>query len=191
MPNEEKDKKIAFLRLMQEVVEKDNELRETHQIGTKFRFIRDRLNALVSHTEQSLLTLEKKTEEHTIEVREDEVLVYVYLFNAQGLVLKNWLKMLNPQVFYEYSINRPIYGEKSHVEAVIRGKTNKGKHGYITFAIKKDKVLPVLETDKVKDAFGNPVIKVKEGSLKSDRLISFTHNDQEYRLTESGELVRK
>src|SRR3990167_9684781 len=104
------------------------------------------------------------------------MLVYVYLFNAHGLNFSSWQKMLSPSVFYEYSVNRPIYGEKAHVEAVIRNKTNKAQHGYLTIAVKKE----LISSESSKDALGNPLIKVKEGGLKIERLICFFHHNHEY-----------
>lgn len=189
MSNKEKEQEEKLLQLMRDAVQHDNELREKHQIGEKFRFIRDRLKALLSRIEESLITLQKETEDKADKVLEDETLVYVYLFNAQGLALQTWQKMLNPAVFYEYSVNRPIYTEKSHVESFIRGKTNKAQHGYITIAIKKQDISKTEASSK--DIIGNPLIKVKEGSLNFKRMFSFTHNGHDYILNEDGVLVKK
>ncbi len=53
------------------------------------------------------------------------------------------------------------------MEANIRGKQNKAQHGFITIVIKKADILPVpAGTEPAKDVIGNPVYKVKEGSLR-------------------------
>lgn len=186
MPNDDIDSKAKLLQLLRETVKQDNELREKFQIGTKFRFIHDRLQNLMAHVEESLSMLEKQEEEEKEAIAADESLVYVYLYNAQGLVLKTWQKFLNPAVFYEYSVNRPIYSEKSHIETFIRYKKNPAQHGYLTVVVKKVDILPSQEP--MKDALSNPIIKVKEGSLLASNLLAFTHNGQDYLLDAEGEL---
>jgi hypothetical protein len=118
------------------------------------------------------------------------VLVYVYLYNAQGITFKTWQKMIGPGVFYEYSVNRPIYREQGLVESFIRSKANKQQHAYLVIAIKKEHILSA-DADSSKDAINQPLIKVKEGELKINRLISFNYNGHEYVLNEAGTLIKK
>jgi len=189
MPSDSKELKEKLLQILNEVVTKDNELRQSLQIGDKFKFIRDRLQALKDDTQAAVETIKLSDESVVKTVAEDEQLVYVYIFNAHGIDLQSWLKMLHPSVYYEYSVNRPIYFEKEHAEAVIRGKAKRVQHGYVTFAVKKALIFSTLE-NSVKDQIGNPLVKLKEGSLKPERLISFTHNDVDYCLNESGKLEK-
>jgi hypothetical protein len=192
MSDDNKEQGEKLLQLVQEAIKRDKELREEHNIGEKFRFIRDRLTALLSHVDEGLATIKEDSEIKTHELAEDEVLAYIYLFNAQGLVVASWNKMVSQSVMYEYSVNRPIYMEKSHVEAIIRAKLNKALHGYLTLAIKKSDILPApAGMEAVKDTIGNPVYKVKEGSLQFKNLVSFTHQEHEYIVNAEGELVRK
>lgn len=186
-----KEQKDKILQLIREAVKKDNELRSQFQIGEKFRFIRDRLNALLNRVEENLTALQKETEQKSTQLQDDEALVYVYLFNAQGLILKTWQKMVNSSFFYEYSINRPIYADKAAIESYIRSKASKVQHGYLTVAVKKENILTGPETaSSSKDALGNLVIKVKEGALHFDKLFSFTHNNIDY-VSNEGELIKK
>ena len=185
------DENEKLLKLIRDAIAHDKELREKYQIGEKFRFISDRLNALLARVEESVHALKKEDELQTDSMSEDEVVVYVYLYNAQGLVLQTWQKMLTPSVFYEYSVNRPIYAEKSFIEAIIRAKTNKNQHGYIAVIIpKKDLLIPAGETELPKDSLGNPIVKVREGSLRFDKMISFSHNGLEYKVI-NNQLIKK
>lgn len=189
MNKEQRDK---ILQLVQDAVNQDKALREKYSIGDKFRFIRDRLSALLKSVEESIAQFEQETVKKIAELAEDEVLVYVYLFNAQGQVVASWRKMVSPGVMYEYSVNRPIYMDRAHVEAIIRSKQNKAQHGYITIAIKKQDILPpVPGSEPAKDFIGNPVYKVKEGALRFEKLRSFTHQEHDYVINPEGELVRK
>ena len=189
MPTGNKEKKETLLKLVQEALQQDQALREKYQIGEKFRFVRDRLQALFTHIEEALKDTGKEKEETRDHLLEDEILIYIYLYNTQGTAIRTWLKMLNPAVFYEYSVNRPLYTEKSAVEAFIRGKTNRAHHGYLTIAIKKQFILKTQEP--LKDAMGGDLIRVKEGSLHFNKLKSLTHNGIDYVLNEENELVKK
>jgi hypothetical protein len=190
MSNSSKEQKEKLLDLVRDALKHDKELRDKYEVGEKFRFIRDRLQALSTRIEESLQALHKESEKIEDTITADETLVYVYLYNTHGVSLQTWQKMLNPAVFYEYSINRPVYAEKSQVIAFIRSRANKVQHGYLTVAIKKEAVL-AAGAEISKDALGHPLIKVKEGSLRPDRLISFTYNDHDFELNEEGELIKK
>jgi hypothetical protein len=147
------------------------------------------LQALQSEVVTALETIKLVDEGNKQVVFEDEKVVYVYLFNAHGVDLQSWLKMLNPSVYYEYSVNRPIYGEKEYVDNLIRSRVTRVQHGYMAVAVKKTAILSTPET-AVKDQLGNPLVKVKEGSLQPDRLITFTHNGIDYFLNDDGRLEK-
>lgn len=186
MPNEYKSKKEELLALIRKAIEQDEQLRGTYQVKDKFRFIRDRLKSLLTRVEESVASLTQQEKEKKVEpLAEDETLIFVYLFNAQGILLQSWLKMLQPSVFYEYSINRPIYVDRKAVEAVIKTKGNKQQHGFLIFAQKKGNILG----EALKDALGQETIKIKDGSLRAERLMGFVHNEIEYRI-EDGSLVK-
>lgn len=192
MSNGDKEIKEKILKLVQDSLQLDTELREQFQIGNKFRFIRDRLDALKLHVEEELSAIQQEIEKKSGQLTDDEVIVYVYIFNAQGLVFQTWQKMLNPSVFYEYSVNRPIYAEKSHIESFIRSRPTKPQHGYLTMIVKKTDILPQpVDAAPPKDQVGNPLIKIREGSLNIRKMIAFVHLDHEYVVDEEGHVVKK
>lgn len=191
MSNANKEEREKLLQLMRDMLEQDKALRAQYQIGDKFRFIRDRLNALAARIEENLGSLATEEIKKTDKVLEDDVIIYVHLFNAHGLMFHTWQKMLIPSFFYEYSVNRPIYTDKAQVDAFIRSRPNAVQHGYITLAVKKTDILPAGEVDVGKDSIGNELVKVREGSLQFERVIAFTQNNQEYILNEEGELEKK
>lgn len=188
---DEDNKKEQLLNLVRLAIQRDQELRKEYQIGEKFRFISDRLQALLSRLEHGFLSLNEEIATADVVLQDDETLVYVYLYNAQGSKLQTWASMLTPKVFYEYSVNRPIYAEKSYVEAFIKSKHKVSQYAYLTIAIKRENILVLSSEDVEKDAIGHPLIKVQEGSLHFDRLIVFTHGGSDYVLTKSGELIKK
>lgn len=194
MPEEDKEqeKLSQLLSLLDEALKQDEALRQKYQIGEKFRFIHDRLQALLEEVKSGPRVVSAATtaKELVMTLEADEVLIYVHLYNAQGTNHKSWQSIITPRAFFDFSVNRPIYKEKAHVEAFVRAKTNKLQHGYLTVAVKVERISKATEVS-LKDAMGHPLIKVKEGSLLAERLWSFCHNEQEYVLTEEGDLVKK
>ena|SRR3990167_569389 len=192
MANEQKEQGENLLKLMRDILEHDEALRKKYQIGEKFRFIRDRLQTLFSKVEEQVMVFRETSEQSKGKtITEDEILVYVYLYNAQGLLFKTWQKMVSAEVLYEYSVNRPVYAEHSQVESFIRNKSNKAQHAYLTIAIKKQDILLSAEKEPLKDPLGHTLLKVREGSLHVDRIISFVHNGLTYILDKTGGLVKK
>lgn len=192
MSNDEKAIKEAIRRLIRDSLEVDQKLRDEYRIGDKFRFIRDRLQSLQTRIEEELQIHEAESIERKKELKEDETLVYVHLFNVQGLTFHSWYKLVEASVFYEYSVNRPIYTDKSQIEAFIRSRPNKVQHGYLTIAIKKDAILPIPSGfEPPRDQIGNLLVKIREGSLHFDRLLLFTHQEHEYEINRDGEMIKK
>lgn len=181
MSDNDNEKNAQLLELVKKAILQDNQLREKYEVGEKFRFVRERLNILAQTIEQDLATMVTTTKKIGRELAEGEVPVYVYLFNANGLILRSWLNMMTPRVFYEYSVNRPIYSEKSAIVSFLRLKPNKNQHAYLTIAMNPADIISAPDV--------NSVVKVKEGSLHFDKLLTFTHNDQDYVLTENGEFI--
>lgn len=181
--------KVLFA-LATDVVMQDKQLREQHQMAEKFRFIRDRLQAVLQGSEELVQAEQQAQVQKTELLSDDETVVYVYLFNAHGVSLPTWQKMVSAAIFYEHSVNRPIYREKIHVEGFIGRKPNKAHHAYIAVAIKKIDILSVEGTES-KDSYDQPLIKVREGSLIYEKFIGFTHNGIDYVLNAGGVLEKK
>lgn len=188
---QDREEKLKMIEIVRHAIQSDESLRAKYKMGDKFRFIRDRLNNLLKTLESSLPSEEKNASQKGSGLQEGEVIVYVYLYNSQGLQFRSWQNLMNPKVFYEYSVNRPIYAEKSHIEALLRTKINKAQHAYLSIAVQSGEILKSTDDQVTKDNIGNPVIKVKEGSLRINKVILFTHQDQNYTLNENGELISK
>jgi hypothetical protein len=184
--------KEAIQKLISDSIQTDKTLREKYNMGNKFRFIRDRLAALAARVDDELKETEESSDQEDKTVAQDEIVVYVYIFNAQGLVFQTWQKMLNPAVFYEYSVNRPVYMEKAQVESFIRSKPNKVQHGFLSVIIKKTEILShPVDLPAPIDQVGNPLVKIKEGCLKFEKMLVFTHQDIEYVINAAGQIVKK
>lgn len=182
--DEEKTEQAKLLALVREAIECDEALRVKFDIGDKFRFVRDRLKELLTQLELDQKTSSTIVKDVSSGIQENEMIVYVYLFNAKGVLLKNWNNMLNSKVFYEYSVNRPIYANKTEIEAMLRTKKEKQQHAYLAVAVKKEDILQAANET-------NPLLRVREGSLKLDRLIGFYHNGHEYTWSAENGFLKK
>ena len=182
----DEDSHNKVLELIQKTIEQEIALREKYEVGDKFRFVRERLKQIQTQLESELHIVQKEEKSPHKKLEPGEVPVYVYLYNAKGLQLSTWINLLTPKVFYEYSINRPIYTELSYIHALLKTKTNKQQHAYLTVAMKPEDILPSTQ----KDMNDNPIVKVRENSLRFDRFISFTHMGQSYFLTQENELQK-
>ncbi|OGT45596.1 MAG: hypothetical protein A3E83_04065 [Gammaproteobacteria bacterium RIFCSPHIGHO2_12_FULL_41_20] len=185
------DKEQKLLEIIRNLVEQDKKLREQYQMGDKFRFIHDRLHALLKKLQEELTMVETAKKLALQKIDEGDILVYVHIYNTQGSTFSTWQKMLLPSLFYEYSINRPIYSKKEYIEALLHAKNPRIQHAYLTIAVNPDAVFQSDENTAPKDAIGNPLIKVKEGSLRLEKLATFTHEGQNYSINDKGELIKK
>lgn len=192
MSTEHEEQQVKLIQIVKDAIQLDITLRDKYQVGEKFRFVRERLKTLLTTLEKTLAELKAAAEaEKKVEAESaQDVIVYVYLYNAQGVVLRSWINMLTPKVFYEYSINRPIYSERNTIDSLVRAKANKMQHAYLTVAIKPEHILPPGDKP-LKDSIGNPLLRVKEGSLRFEKFVSLTHNGEDYVLNARGELAKK
>ncbi len=187
-------KEEFYTQLLQSVralLNNDEALRKKYEIDNKFRFVREQLQLLLKNVEQKEPDLTVKADRNEVGtgLRENEMAVHVHLYNAKGIVLSSWYNMLTPNVFFEYSVNRPIYAERLQIENLLKSKNNKIQHAYLIVAVN---AVDILQSDSgLKDSLGCSLIKIKEGSLSFDRLLAFVYNDQEYILNEKGELIKK
>jgi hypothetical protein len=188
MSNDDREQKLKLIELIRDATKHDEELRKKYDIGDRFKFVRDRLHALLDQLEKHAKATEPaKPKEAGGGLSEGEAIIFIYLYNAQGILVSSWQKMLTPKLLYEYGINRPLYANYAEIDLLIRNKANKVQHGYLAVIVKKDLIVPT----GAKDAFDSPIIRVKEGALSFDRIVSFTHNDINYSLDAEGNLVKK
>lgn len=182
------EKKVLLYKQIQVLLEDlnstDAALRQKYEIGDKFRFIKDKLTNLLKHYEEYHLVNIGTNLEQEKSMPVNPILVYVHLFNVGGVSLENWVTMINPRVFYEYSVNRPIYLQKKTIEAIIQSKANSQQHGFLTVLINKEDILTEIK-NKDELSFYKESIKIKEGALLFNHLVSFTHQNKEYTLQQN------
>jgi hypothetical protein len=169
-----------LLSLIQEIEALDQSAREKYGIGNKFKFVSNEIEAIKSQLSNQLSLKGSVVQQKNLDmIAADEVLVYVYLYNTNGLSIPTWVNFLTPKLFFEYSVNRPAYTDINSVRALLRSKPNKVQHAYFSVAVQSANI---FDDAVIKDALENPLIRVKEGAYQLDKLIRFYHADIEYRL---------
>jgi hypothetical protein len=187
--SEKSEAREKLLNQIRDAISQDADLRIQLGMGDKFRFVRDKLHALLASMEEDLKVLQEQTEQKEVVMADDEMYVYVYLFNSQGSDLQTWRNMVSPDVFYEYSVNRPIYKEREQVEKFVNAKSMRTQHAYLIVVVKKEAVIE--SGDLAKDTMGNALLRVKEGALKITNVASFVHNALEYNISKTGAISKK
>ena len=179
-----------LIDILRSIVKIEDELREDCSMGVRFNVVRAQLQSLLEEIEQEvtyfLNTQASKEGQNSLEIKEGERLVYVYLFNAQGMALKTWQNLLLQSALIEHSVNRPIYAEKEQIEAVLRAKSNKEQHAYIEIVIKDDDILKTAKSGALQDQYGYVLLRVRQGSLRTENIRSFFHEDSEYSVSSDG-----
>jgi len=177
-----------LIQLVSAVLQQDKMLREKYQVGDRFAFVSDRLKLLFGELQgyQSDVASSQSSSED-LAYDHDALTVYVYLYNAQGLQLKSWLALLTPKALHEHAVNRPIFIDKDEIEAMLRSKPNAAQHAALVMLVKQDDIIPSLANDEVKTS----LIRVREGSLKIEQVVSFFHNGSEYSFDAQNGLVKK
>jgi intracellular multiplication protein IcmQ len=179
-----------MLQIVQKALDADSQLREKYQIGVHYNVIHTQLEALLNQLNEKVQ--EKKATEESkeiaLKIEADRSTVYVYLFNAQGSILKTWQKLLLPGALVEHSVNRPIYAEKEQIENVMRAKPNQTKLAYLEIMVNKDDILQLATGNAMKDQHGYPLLRLRQGALKVENIKNFVHNGKTYQIFD-GSLV--
>ncbi len=183
----EREQHAKLIALIQTVVHHDDVLREKYDIGDKFYFVRRDIASLLSEFTSRYQPAENDTH-HQQKISELATVptqpVYVYLYNAQGMVLRSWAALMTPKALYEHSVNRPIYLNQGEAEELLRGKSNPAQHAILTVQVFSDDILLPTQPDILR-------VKVREGALRVEHIISLRHNGSDYKVNAQGELIEK
>ncbi len=172
-------------QIIQEAVNIEHQLRQNHDIGVRFNILKTQLESLSNKVDNEISAKEHKPKinaKNANELAEDETLIYVCLFNAQGQALRSWQNLLLPKALYDHSVNRPIYANQSEIEEMLHNKTNKNQNAYFSIAVKKADIMADENTTTLHDPNGFPLLRLKQGALKNGKIKLFIHNGIAYRI---------
>lgn len=114
-------------------------------------------------------------------------LLYIALYQAEGLFLDRWLSTL--KLLVGHSVSRPVYAKEDEVRAMIRARPNpKKSEAYAAVWVKESDILPSHAGARTQDRLGHQLLALKENSIRLENLVAFVHDDKRYQLLED-ELV--
>ena len=161
MADDEK-RKLQLLNYLKSLVAKDGALRKKYNIGDRYKVIATRLKNLVQYVERNTdmeKALEQSVGKSKGELNASQMLVYVYLFNANGRWLQRWMQMFSKKNLYEYGFNRPIYSSEKAVQSYINSREFQDEHAYIAVVVNKDDASEGQV--HLTDSLEQPLVKIK------------------------------
>lgn len=112
--------------------------------------------------------------------------VFVLLFQSEGQNVQKWEQLLRG--LSRYALGRPVYQSEADVQKVIRSKMTNGQEAYAKVAVPKSLLEASSRLSARQDRFGNTLITLPVGAIKSDAILEFVHGKQHYHF-DKGELI--
>ncbi len=141
-------------------------------IGNRIRAMRDKIRQCLAETDEDFLSPEAP--KAISQAREGMTLVYVSLYQADGLNLRKWATLLDS--ITKLSIGRPVYLKQSAIEAVIRAKPEPRRDAYVAIYVNDDDIIEPLGGIHPKDRMGNQLLTIREGKVLANNISHFVHN---------------
>lgn len=111
-------------------------------------------------------------------LEDDEVLVYISIFQSEGHNLRKWELQLSS--LRSYLLGRPVYEKEEDVFKVVRQKLVQTSEAYVIVAVKKDDIQNFAYQAERVDRFGNPLLTLKDTAVKTENIFEFVHQGQRY-----------
>ena len=188
----EKERNRKIIDIVRRAIDDDKARREKFKIGDQYGFIPEKLSSILKRLENNL---DYSQEAAAIsrpawyrELADDEQVIYIYLYNAQGKDKFVWERLLSSQSLSEYSFSRPIYLDRANIEKILRNRGDSPTHAFIAIIVKKKNI---IATQNSADPEGNQRIRLAEKSLSPDNIIEFFHGGQRYYRDQRGQLILK
>ncbi len=188
--DEQSPEAVAQLeQVISKALEAEVQKREAYGIGARFSVIATQLRSLKHWYSDSCSVVEEVGLAHEEEqqLAEDELFIYIYLFNANGTKAIYWKPLLSARALIDHSINRPIYAREAYVSELIRSKNTPEQHAYVKAVINKADVLMSESESILQDKLGNPIVRIKHGALKAQSVVEFVHRGKCYQRGVNGD----
>lgn len=188
----EKERNRKIIDIVRKAIDDDQVRREKFKIGEQYSFIPEKLQATLKRLEDSLdyseETITSSLPPWHRDIAENEQLVYIYLYNAQGKDIHVWERLLSNKSLAEQCFSRPIYANRDDAERILRSRDDALQHAFIAVVVKKNHV---ITSHNLTDPTGNQRVRLVENSLKTDNIIEFFHNGKAYYRDQRRRLVLK
>lgn len=117
------------------------------------------------------------------DLEDDEVLVYISVFQSEGHNIKRWELQLNS--LRRHLLGRPVYENEEDVRKVIRQKLIQISEAYVAVAIKRSDIQNFAHQVKRVDRRGNTLLTLKESAVQPENIFKFVHQEEQYYFSDS------
>lgn len=182
-----------YIKLCKEIVSCIDEILNNESWEDSL-FIRNSLKPLKNLRERALTLLEQVAPSVKIEaesecsIAEDRVLLYISLYQQDGLNMKKWELQLKS--IECYLAGRPVYQQEEEVKKMIRLKLSQASEAYIVISAKKSAIQNDSFHPQRLDRCGNPLVSIAAGNITASDILEFIHEDRRYRFVD-GKLIPK
>ncbi len=158
-------------------------------------FLRNTLKPLIAIKTEAQEELERyhvklqETHHVTKPLLENEVEVYISLFQSDGYNINKWSMQLRS--LSRYIIGRPVYALETDVQKRMRLRdVATASEAYVAVAVKQSDIQPADPfSPPLKDQFDLPLIVLKEVAIRHGRINAFVHQGMHYRFVD-GQLIK-
>ena len=184
--NDNVRRNLEILKILEEAIEQgpwDQSL-FLRATGDKLRKLRDQFKSTAKFIPEESAQQEFET---IRDEDEEQIEVYISLYNSAGSEIRNWEKLLNN--LKTVLITRPVLATEKDAKELLRSKLNKKNEAYIAVYIDKSDVMSPIGGITPKDTLGHELLVLKENTVKTDNITRFVHVSGEYRF-KRGHLIR-
>ncbi len=129
---------------------------------------------------EKLISSEEGVGTGTSKKREDQIEVFISLYNAAGQDVKSWERMLN--TLGANIVSRPILKTEQDVRELVRSKVNKKNEAYVVAYVTGDAFLPQKPNHVPHDALGHELLMLKSDAISLRNIARFVHISGIYEL---------
>ena len=104
--------------------------------------------------------------------------VYLSLYQSDGANFSKWQQLINNLA--NFSMSRPVYAKEELVQRAIKNKLDPMKEGYVIVRVRNDSI--IHEKTSAEDRLGNPLLTLREKSVRLENVMGFVHNKKRYEL---------
>ncbi len=157
-------------------------------------FLRNLMKPLIEAKEQAQAILDESgaaasNEEQAIELKDNEQLLYMTLYQAQGHDLQAWALQLKS--IKHTMLGRPLYNNEEAAKAKVRAKVDQSCDAYVVIRVHHDCQLELPDSIKrTGSQLEHKVIMLEQGCLSVDNIVEFHYMKHVYTF-EKGQLIQK
>jgi len=158
-------------------------------------FLRNTIKPLKQVREEAAQLLQQLTGGDTemadiadVPLKEDEMKLYITIFQSGGHNLKSWELQLRSIGAYLHG--RPVYSKEEDAQKVLRLKVSSSTDAYIVVVVPKTAIYNDPFAPPRSDRHGNTLVALKSGIVKPEHIIEFVHQGQRYKWRD-GKLIQR